>query len=85
MALLAMTDEPVVQIMSAKQMFWFTLIISFVTDFVIAAGSCLTAAMVAGGSTNVPSTAVLIYSLISGLVIGARRVQALLSTPPIEK
>ncbi len=62
---------------------WVTLIVSFITDFVISAGGCLTTAMVATGSAAMPTTPVIIFSAVTGLVAASRRVQALLTpTPP---
>lgn len=55
-----------------------SIAISFLTDFIISAGGCLTTAMVATGNTAVPSVAVMIFSIVTGLVAAARRVQALL-------
>ncbi len=63
---------------------WITLIVSFLTDFVISAGGCLTTAMVATGSATMPSTPVIIFSAVTGLVAASRRVQALLTPPPVE-
>ncbi len=63
---------------------WITLGVSFMSDFLITAGSTLGGAMVAtsGGPVSVPSKGVWILALITGLVAAARRVQALLQTPP---
>jgi len=61
---------------------YFTVAISFLTDFVISAGGCLTTAMVATGSATMPTTPVMIFSVVTGLVAASRRVQALLSPPP---
>ena len=63
----------------------FTLAISFLTDFVISAGGCMTTAMVATGSATMPNTPVIVFAAITGLVAASRRVQALLTPPPAEK
>jgi hypothetical protein len=60
---------------------WLILFISAGTDFVIAAGGCLTTAIVAHGGAEMPSMAVIILCLSTGLVSGARTVgQALKSS-----
>ena len=62
--------------------YWLTLAISFSSDFVISAGGCLTTAMVATGETEMPSTPVLLFAIVTGLVAASRRIQALLAPPP---
>ena len=62
---------------------WMTVTISFFTDFVISAGGCLTTAMVATGSAAMPTTPVLIFSVVTGLVAASRRVQALLQSTAV--
>lgn len=57
---------------------WITLSISFLTDFIISAGGAITTAMVASDNTAVPSVAVCIFAIVTGLVAASRRVQALL-------
>lgn len=61
---------------------WVTLIVSSLSDFVISAGGCLTTAMVATGSAAMPTPAVLIFSVVTGLVAAARGFRSLISTPP---
>lgn len=61
---------------------WLTIIVSATSDFVISAGGCLTTAMVATGSTQMPTTAVLIFALTTGAIAAARGVRALLAPPP---
>lgn len=61
---------------------WISLVISGVTDFIISAGGCVTTAMVATGSTAMPSTATWIFAVITGAVAASRRLQALLQVPP---
>ncbi len=60
-----------------------TLFVSFLSDFLISGGAAYTAAMVGSGSTQVPPRAALILALVSGLVAGGRRLQALMATPPV--
>ncbi len=62
---------------------WLTLIVSSISDFVISAGGALTAAMVATGSTQMPGKATALVAIITGAIAAARRVQALLSVPPV--
>lgn len=60
-----------------------TIIMGAVSDFVISAGGCLTTAMVATGSASMPSSAVLVFSIVTGAVVAARGVKSLLTpTPP---
>jgi hypothetical protein len=59
-----------------------TIIVSALSDFVISAGGCMTTAMVATGSTTMPSTAVLVFSGVTGAIAAARGVRALLTPPP---
>jgi hypothetical protein len=62
---------------------WITLIVSAITDFVISAGGALTTAMVATTSQTLPSTATIVFSVVTGLVAAARGTQKLLTpTPP---
>lgn len=63
---------------------WITLTVSFVTDFIISAGGALSTAMVATGSTALPTKATAVFAIITGLVAASRRVQALLS-PSVNK
>ncbi len=64
--------------------FWLTLIISAVSDFVIVAGGALMTAMVAAGSQQMPSTTAFLFAWVTGVVAAARRVEALMRTPPIK-
>lgn len=54
---------------------WAILLISALTDFVIAGGTGLTAAMVATKEVQMPSSAVWLLSGIGGLIAAARTVQ----------
>ncbi len=54
---------------------WVILFVSAATDFIIAAGTALTAAMVAKGDAMLPSYPVLILSIVGGLIAFARTVQ----------
>ncbi len=60
----------------------FTVIVSFLTDFVISAGGALTTAMVATGVADMPTIPVWIFAAITGLIAASRRVQALLAPSP---
>ncbi len=51
------------------------LIVSAVTDFIIATGTALTAAMVAKGDAMLPSSPVIVLSVIGGTIAAARTVQ----------
>jgi nucleoside phosphorylase len=59
---------------------WTILLISALTDFVINAGTALTAAMLATGSAQIPSDAVLILSAIGGAISAARTIQQALKS-----
>ena len=61
---------------------WLILLISAFTDFVITAGTALTTAMVAQGTAQMPSAAILLLAVIGGLVSGARTVQQALKATP---
>lgn len=61
---------------------WLILIVSALTDFVINAGTSLMAAMVATGSASMPSKAVIILSVVGGLVAMSRTIQSALKTSP---
>lgn len=54
---------------------WVILLVSAGTDFVIASGTALTAAMVAKGDAMLPSWPVIILSVTGGLIAFARTVQ----------
>lgn len=54
---------------------WAILLISALTDFIISAGTAITAAMVATGSAQMPDTPVIVLSVIGGVVAFARTVQ----------
>lgn len=61
---------------------WFVLLISAFTDFIITAATSLTAAMVASGSAELPNRAVIVLSILGGLIAAGRTIQqALKSTP----
>ena len=61
---------------------WAVLIISAFTDFVISAGTSLTAAMVATGEAHIPNEAVLMLSMLGGMVAAARTIQPALKAAP---
>ena len=63
---------------------WITLVISFITDFIISAGGAVSTAMVATGSTALPTKATAVFAVVTGLVAASRRIQALLS-PSVTK
>lgn len=54
---------------------WLILIVSALTDALISMGTSLTTAMVTQGSVSMPGKAVLLLSLIGGVVAAARTVQ----------
>lgn len=54
---------------------WTILIVSAGTDFVIAAGTALTAAMVAKGDAMLPSLPVFILAVLGGAIAFARTIQ----------
>lgn len=62
---------------------YWTLGVSFVTDFIISAGGALSTAMVATGSTSLPTKATAVFAIVTGLVAASRRIQALLQVPPV--
>ena len=66
---------------------WAILIISALTDLIISTGTALSAAMVATGEARLPNDAVIILSLVGGLVAAARTIQQALKATPegIEK
>jgi hypothetical protein len=61
---------------------WLVLLISAFTDFVITAGSGLTAAMVAKGEPAMPSEAVWLITAVAGIVSAARTIQQALKATP---
>jgi hypothetical protein len=61
---------------------WTILIISAITDMVISAGTSIGTAMIATGSAQMPTTAVLVLSMIGGLVAAARTIQQALKVTP---
>ena len=61
------------------QQSWITLIVSALTDCIISAGGALTTAMVATGSTAMPTKAVALFAVITGLMAAARGIQKAIS------
>jgi hypothetical protein len=59
---------------------WAILLISAITDMLISSGTAISAAMVATGSTVMPTTPVIVLSLIGGIVAFARTIQQGLKT-----
>ena len=59
---------------------YFTIIVSFITDFMVTAGSTLAGGALGNG--QIPSKSVWALAAVTGMVAAARRVQALLATPP---
>jgi hypothetical protein len=53
-----------------------------VSDFLIAFTTAVSSAAVASGSTTMPSKAVWVMGILSGLLAGARRMQAFIQEPP---
>lgn len=66
---------------------WAILIISALTDLIINTGTAITSAMVATGSAQIPNDAVIVLSLVGGIVAAARTIQQALKATPegIEK
>ena len=62
--------------------YWLNLAVSFVSYFVITAGSTVGGAMVGSGETTMPATTVWVLACVMGLVSASRRVQAMLAIPP---
>ncbi len=58
---------------------WVTFAVSALSDFIISAGGCLTTAMVATGATAMPSTATIVFAVVTGLMAAARGAQKMLS------
>lgn len=54
---------------------WLILLVSAMTDFVITAGTSMGTAMVATGSAQFPSHAVILLSTLGGAVSAARTIQ----------
>ena len=61
---------------------WLILIISAATDFIITASTALTSAMVAMGTAEMPSRAVLLLAFLGGLVSASRTIQQALKATP---
>jgi hypothetical protein len=59
----------------------FSIGVSFTTDFIIGAGGCLVAGAAAADSTGLPPVSVIFVAIVTGLMAGARRVQAMLEQP----
>jgi len=64
------------------KMAWLVLIVSAVTDFIINAGTALTAAMLASGVAQIPNRAVILVVVIGGVVSMARTIQQALKATP---
>ena len=63
---------------------YVTLIVSFVTDFIITAGTGVAGAMAATKVVEIPNRAVVALAVLMGIVSAARRVQALLAPPALK-
>ena len=59
-----------------------SLSVSFLTDFILGAGSLLSGAMIEKGTNEMPSMGIWILACIAGLTVGARRIQAFMATMP---
>src|SRR5262249_35436188 len=57
-------------------------LVHFIIAALIAGGGAITTAMVATGSTALPSKGTLLFGALTGIIAGAKDVQALLATPP---
>lgn len=58
------------------------MILTSVADFVLAAGSTVTGAMMQEGAVVLPNAAVLVLALVAGLVAAFSHVRASLAAPP---
>ena len=56
-----------------------TLCVSFISDFVVSGGGALMAVMVVNDTAQLPTKAAWIVAGVTGLIAGARRVQALIA------
>lgn len=61
---------------------WLILSISALTDFVITAATALNTAMIATGSAQWPSKAVVLLAILGGLVSAGRTIQQALKATP---
>lgn len=61
---------------------WSVLLVSALTDFLILTGTSLSAAMVATGTAAMPNKAVVMLSLIGGVMAFSRTIQQALKTTP---
>jgi len=61
---------------------WVLLGISFVTDFLVTAGSAVMTAMAGAQSTSVPSDGILVTASLAGLVMASRNLKSALQEPP---
>lgn len=61
---------------------WTIVLISALTDFMIVMGGCLSGAMIAVGTTVMPSQAVFLLGFILGAVAAARTIQQALKITP---
>lgn len=62
---------------------WIVAVIACVTDFVLAAGGAFSAVVVATDSTQMLSPNALATIAVTGLIASARRLQAMVSLPPM--
>lgn len=56
---------------------WVTLVVSFLSDFTLTSATTLSAAMLTEGVVTWPNKAVVLLSVLSGILVAARRLQAL--------
>lgn len=61
---------------------WVFLAISFVTDFVVTAGTAISTGMAGAGSSQLPSKGILLTATIAGVVMAARNLKASLQEAP---
>lgn len=59
----------------------WSILISAVVDFIIVGGSCLTGYMVAYQTMTMPTPAILVFAVITGLIGAAKDVQSKISGP----
>lgn len=61
---------------------WVFLAISFVTDFVVTAGTAISTGMAGAGSSQLPGKGILITAGVAGLVMASRNLKSALQEVP---
>ncbi len=62
---------------------WLILVVSAVTDFAIVGGSTVMGAMLATGSTTLPTPAVWLLASVAGLVAAGKEMRSMLKLQPV--